>query len=428
MVDLTKSSNLRIVKAVPDPLGLYIRVGHNDHRTMSDMLANGNSSFFGAIFDPTKMKRQSELKDQILDNKLDAILDTRAMRSSTIGGYTDKLGELPWGSKRPHIIEDFQGVNGRRLANNISSFTCDKGFTQVMAPTHYFTDVNDTWFKTDIESACRLRDGLNRGKGSNIPIIYPLAISYATFRNQEKRREIIAQLQGVPMDSLWLMIDGMGRNSTATAVKNYLRASSDFQKLGVPIVADHIGGMIGLSLLAFGAVGGLAHGVGANERFSTTHWRKPPQKSSFGSQKQIYLPSIDSMLSEKEAEELLNSRRAKSFFACTNTSCCPRGVKDMFDQPSKHFLYQRMSEVAGLSNIPESLRPQRFLEQHLRPATDRALAAAKIDWKDDKSKKKMENNRKHLDALRISLGEQAKNKLPTTFAKHPAMRLSRSGS
>jgi hypothetical protein len=39
----------------------------------------------------------------------------------------------------------------------------------------------------------------------------------------------------------------------------------------------------------------------------------------------------------------------------------------------------------------------------------------------------MENNRKHLDALRISLEEQAKNKPPKTFAMNPVMRLSRSG-
>lgn len=428
MTDKSQNSRLRIVRAVPDPLGLYIRPGYNDHRVMSDLLANGNKLFFGAVFDPTKIERHSELKDQVLDNKLDAILDTRAMRSSTIGGYTDKMGLLPWGSKRPQIIDDFTGVNGRRLINNISAFACEKGFTQVMAPSHYLSEVNDPWLEIDIGSACRLRDSLNKNEGIRIPIIYPLAISYAVFRNAEKRGALIEKLKGLPIDSLWLMIDGLGRNSTATAVKNYIEASTDFQKLGIPIVADHIGGMFGLSLLAFGAVGGISHGVAANERFSTAHWRKPPQKGSFGSAKQIYLPSIDSMLLEKEAEELLSSRRAKSFFACNNTSCCPRGIKDMFDQPAKHFLYQRMSEVAGLSNMPENLRPQRFLEQHLRPATDKALAATKIEWSDEKSKNKMEKNRKHLDTLRISLGEQAKNKPPKTFAKHPAMRLSRSGS
>ena len=58
-----------------------------------------------------------------------------------------------------------------------------------------------------------------------------------------------------------------------------------------------------------------------------------------------------------------------------------------------------------LSQIPEQLRAQRFLDQRLRAATDRALAVANIDWHDEAMAKRTREQRKRLDALRIALGD-----------------------
>ena len=44
----------------------------------------------------------------------------------------------------------------------------------------------------------------------------------------------------------------------------------------------------------------------------------------------------------------------------------------------RHFLYQRTQQVAGLGQIPESLRPSQFLEEHLRRASDDVLLATKL--------------------------------------------------
>jgi len=89
---------------------------------------------------------------------------------------------------------------------------------------------------------------------------------------------------------------------------------------------------------------------------------------------------LDLLLKPKEAKALLASPRSKAMFGCRNTRCCPRGNTDLIENPGRHFLYQRIKEVGGLSQVPESLRPQRFLEQHLWPATDKALAAANLKW------------------------------------------------
>ena len=55
---------------------------------------------------------------------------------------------------------------------------------------------------------------------------------------------------------------------------------------------------MGLSLLAFGAVGGLSHGVTLGERFDTASWHKVPEegKKVFGAKMRIYLPMLDLML------------------------------------------------------------------------------------------------------------------------------------
>ncbi len=132
------------------------------------------------------------------------------------------------------------------------------------------------------------------------------------------------------------------------------------------------------------------------------------------------------MLQPRQAKMLLDSLpRARSLLVCGDTQCCPRGVTDMIENRAHHFLYQRIQEVLGLSRIPEQLRPQRFLDLHLRPTTDRALAAANINWDDDPMRKKTHDHRKRLDALRIALGDQALHSPPKSFALVPKRRAAR---
>lgn len=140
----------------------------------------------------------------------------------------------------------------------------------------------------------------------------------------------------------------------------------------------------------------------------------------------VYIPALDLLLKREVAQKLMDSsNRAKSLFGCTDTNCCARGVKDMLANPGRHFLYQRMKEVNSLSQIPETLRPQRFLDQHLRPTTDKAVAAAGINWEETELATKMQDNRKRLDALRVALGNLAESSPPKSFAAIPETRVAR---
>jgi hypothetical protein len=430
MINSASSRSLQPVRAVPDPLALWLRPGRVDHKGMLDMIASGDVACFGAVFDPVLSGIHAELREQVLRHRLDAVLDPKTQPAATPGGYTAALGALPWGVRRPHTLSDFEGISGRRLIAALKDFVLEKGFTQVIAPTRILTAGADPWLAVDIASTRRLREYLDRNGGGAIPIIYSLAVSYAVFRNREQRRLLVRGLRSVPVSELWLKVDGFGAAATPTGVRTYIEAGSDFHELDLPVLADHVGGVAGLSLMAFGAVAGIGHGVTLGERFDAAAWRRPSSDGGFGAHHRVYLPAIDVMLKPKEAEMLVGmSARTRSLFGCNDTRCCPRGVKDMVESPGRHFLYQRMRQISALGLIPEQLRPQRFLDQHVRSASDKAITAATINWPDDQigeiMAKKMQENRKRLDALRVALGNHAERSPPRSFAPLPKTRAAR---
>ena len=96
----------------------------------------------------------------------------------------------------------------------------------------------------------------------------------------------------------------------------------------------------------------------------------------------------------------------------------------MLQHPGRHFLYQRTREVGGLSQIPESLRRQRFLEEHVRLASDRALLATKLNLPEALAAKAVSQSAR-LDKMRIELAEYVRRHRDATFARHPVTRAAR---
>ena len=419
-------SRIRLIRAAPDPLGLYIRAGRNDQTTLLSFMASGDASLSGVVFDAKRVAKQRELLAQVLDQKLDAVLDPQTQAMATVAGYGSAMDCLPWCAKRAHTHDDFaRDLQRRRIAELIAQFVVEHGFTQVLAPTHLVAGADDPWLDIDVATANALRLALERGGAAHVQIIYSLAVSYDAFRVASKRTGILERLRASSADAIWLNVEGCGSDSNGTRVTRYADAAANFHVLGKPVVADHVGGLVGLSLLAFGAVGGLAHGVTLGERFDTNHWRKSSKGTPFAQHTRVYIPQLDWQLTRIDAERLFESgTKAKAAFGCHDTDCCARGITGMLQAPGRHFLYQRTREVGGLSQIPESLRPQRFLEEHVRPASDRALLATKLQLPQllaDKARLQS----KRLDDMRIELGEYARKHRDATFARHPVTRVAR---
>lgn len=418
----------RSVRPAPEPLGLYLRAGRNDHLELMNLLAAGDTGCFGIVFDATLEARHQELKEQVLAHRLDAILDTKAMQLALPGGYTSTVAKLPWAnSKRVHMLVDFQGLAGRRLIAAVGNHAVEHGYTEVMSPTHLLREFDDPWLVTDVESTRSLREYLDQNGGREIPLIHPLAISYEILRTPHMRAHIVNALVNLKADTIWLRVDGFnGSRATPTAVKNFIAAAEDFHQLGRKLVADCVGGKVGLALMAFGAVGGIAHGIGVLEKFDSVHLRSTKQGPGFTPAMRVYFPRIDALLTPKEAEQLLGaSPQAKAIFCCRDTHCCKRGLKDMTGNPKRHYVVQRMQEVAELSRFPEPIRAQRFLELFMRPTTDTALQAASQAVGDESFAKKLQQNRKRLDALRVALGNQLEKAPPHSYAEVPETRAAR---
>lgn len=420
---------VRLVRPAPDPLGLYVRAGRVDQKDLQNFIAAGLAAFSGVVFEAKRVHQQKELLSLLLERRLDAVLDPQTQAMATIGGYDRSMDGLPWSKKQPHSKADFATPFQRRqLADEIAQFAAKYGFTQVLAPTHVIIGPDDPWLAIDVACAKTLRSALERHGAGHVQLNYSLAISYEAFRTPAKRQAVLAQLHGVAADCLWLNIDGCGSASSPTAIMRYGDAAVDFQALGIPVVADHAGGLMGLSLLAFGAVGGLAHGVTLGERFDASSWHKPRQGQAFSPKVRVYIPQLDLLLPRDDAEKFFESGggKARSAFGCRDTHCCARGIIDMLDAPGRHFLYQRTRQVAGLAQIPESLRPSQFLEEQVRRASDLALMATKLTLPDMLAQKAVKQS-KRLNDLRIVLGPYAQKRRGASFARHPMTRIAREG-
>ena len=73
--------------------------------------------------------------------------------------------------------------------------------------------------------------------------------------------------------------------------------------------------------------------------------------------------------------------------------------------------------------VPDHIRAQHFLEETLRPATDAAVYAESLTF-DSKEKlaKRMRENRKVLDRLRVGLGKFVQEDSVFSFSRKPLRR------
>ena len=305
----------------------------------------------------------------------------------------------------------------------------EHGFSQVFAPTHYFRNAEDGWFALDVENAARFRAASDRAGGKDIEIIYSLCTNYACFRDEDERDSVIENLSELPIRSVWLRIDGCGSDSTAAAVRNYAIACEDMARLDLPLIGDQIGGLPGLSLLSLSAFGGLSTGLGIGERFDAGHWHRERKGRPYSPHAGVYLQSVDLSLAVDEARELFDrNARLKGQFGCSDANCCPRGVTDMLERPTQHFVTQRVQQISELSQQPESVRAAVFLERHIRPMTDRVLQLSKATGISDSLRERFAKHRKRMDAIRIAFTKLAELNQTAKHARLPQTRAMREHS
>lgn len=408
----------------PARLGYYLRVGRNDHRTVANLLAEGERAYLGLVVEAPHVGRHRELIASATALGLDVVLDTKSQPAAFIGGYSRGLGDLPWGLGRQAMLADYSGDQGMRRADEIANFVLDHRLSAVIAPTHLLASANDPWFAADRRVASRIRTLLPSGIG----FVYSLAVPMQLLRDVGEREALVEGLRAVDMDALWLKIENFGADATGDKVRAYVEAAEAFHDLGVPLIADHVAGLPSLASLAFGAVGGIAHGIMMFEGFRASGWRRPPNGDARTPSPRVYLQSMDMLVSRDQATAFFeHSTRVKGQHACRDPRCCARGPRDMLEHPARHYCYAHARQVEALSATPAAQRVSAFMDGAVRPRSDALAAAASLKLGDEKLLGTLQKRHRSMGRLRGVLAHMAENFEPASIAQSPLSREQREG-
>lgn len=390
---------MRPLRPVSDPIGSYLRVGSKDHTFLAQMLVDGRSIGSGLVADPAQLKQHKDLWTEARQQGVETVLDPRSLELSTPGGILrGGARDLTWAPRDLHTPDSLYGRAGEDLSDQLVDMVSTAGHTAVLSPTHLLASPRDPWLDVDADLTHALRSSLNGAGLQHVPIYYPLITKTENFFDSDWRTIVVGYLRQLPIDAVWLRIHPFGTaKSGPLTLKRYLAACRDLHQLGRPLVGEHTGA-VGVGLVAFGALGGVESGVTVNDHTDLSDWlRVPTKRGGGGGEARIYLHQLGTFLAWSKAEALLNRSGMKAAHGCLDTSCCPRGWKDMQLRYREHFVTQRAREVGALSQVPETLRAGHYLENFLRPASDRAVRAAEVE-------PGLLSTRKRLDSWRGTFG------------------------
>lgn len=412
----------------PQAFGFFVRVGRNDHRELLHLISTGERGIFGFVIEARYIERQKDLIEEAGRKGFDVVLDPMTQHMGLVGGHRQDFARLPWGLNRHHNVVDFDDQAGRTRAAQIVEMAVKNGFTQILGPTHLLTGPNDPWLRRDINMMNWTAEYVRSG-GPELGLIYSLALPMSILRRSQERRAIIAAIADASFDAIWLKVENFGSDATGEKMAAYIEACRDLHQFGCPLLGDHVGGLPGLGVLAFGAVGGIAHGVTLLESFRAASWRRPPELGGGPGGWRVYLPQLDMRLKPKAAELLFRaSPRIKALCGCRDTHCCPRGVPDMVTHPARHAIYQRAREVEHLSAVPQSVRPADYLDNRVRKVSDDVARVAAFPGVDDSLLKALRRKQEEMSRMRQTIAHLVAGAGSASVAMAPSRRSEGKGS
>ena len=392
--------------ALRSPICHAIRTGESSYRQLEHLYAQGRLPSETIIVDASKARFQREFIRSVREKGSDIILDTKAAELSEIGKFHGAARGAPWAPEenRPLILSDFEPGSKIDLYGKIARHAVDLGVTAVMAPTHFLrAGVNEPWLNADRAAVLSLRTELDREAGATIAIDYPLILPHTRLLDPAHRLELIDALKDLPIDNLAIRLSGFGANSGPLTVSRVLIALGDLHRLGYPIILDHVGGLVGLSTLAFGVASGIAHGIGEHDRFDARDWHKPPKdrssESTFGRSTYVPLPGFDKSFRKTDLQAIAAAPGGRRLVSCQDPTCCAHGLKSTLENPRAHIAYQKRRTVSTLYQIPNSRRIGHFLNVEMRDAERKAGDLVHLNLEDDKLKTTLIAGRKRIDSM-----------------------------
>lgn len=353
------------------PIARSLRIGDN-HKQLAGLHAGGRLPVDRVVFDASRFKRQREFAVELHEADVHLVLDTEAAELAALAKFEGHVRNAPWAWSAPLGPDRIQDT-AVDVCGAIARFAVDNRFDTVLAPSHFLGDPKfDGWLQIDRASCAKLRAALDREGGEHVVIDYPVIVPTTMLIDRLRWAEIVASLSDMPVGNAWLRISGLEAEVGPSTIKRYLDALIACQGSGVPIVADHIGGLAGLATLALGAASGIAGGAGELERFDASRWHKSPpvrrDDASFGRKSRISMPGLQGSLTCEEVSVLASARGGRKLCACAYRACCPHGYDSMHNDLRGHSVRQQAKAVSALEKVPDLLRASHFLDGPLAEA------------------------------------------------------------
>lgn len=386
-------------------LDWYVRPGRSGSGRLAHLISQNRTPCDGVVLDPAMWPRQSELATVAQAAGIETILDPRSLELSSPGGLERPgIARLPWCTQRVDTPQTLADVDARRrFLGPIAEFAVQNSVSAVLAPTHFVDTSDDPWLDIDDLLVVDLRRELDGRGGEDILLHRPLYVHAKLFRRPDSVEKLASRLRTTHFSQLWLAVHPFGTASSGSvALKRYIEACRILGAVEVPLVAMRTG-TVGLLLMAIGAVSAMECGITDGEGFDVTHHTTPPRppengRPIIGSTPRIYIPSLGLFLTTREAEAFFAVRGMKPRHLC-QSGCCPRGYVDMVNKRVDHFLLTRKSEVERLSAIPPRHRGKIYLDEFLRPASDRAVAATRAHARIPKVRARLDDWRQTVSGI-----------------------------
>jgi hypothetical protein len=402
---------LPTVRATAQPVGHFYRVGDTGHRQLADLHAEGRFSPKRVVVDASRLHHQRELMRALRASGAQIILDTKAAELGAPAKFSGFASGAPWsecGGGGPLGPDHFSPRASTDVIDRIARFAVENSVHRVLAPTHWLAAGADSdWFDVDRRACVALRNELDRAGGERIAIDYPLIVPHVAIDEVDERGRFIGGLKDLPFENLWLRASGFGADAGPLTTRRYINSLSAMHNVGHPIVADYLGGLIGLAAVSFGAIGGFAEGIGELERFDARGWDKPPRTSEddqeFGRAKRIAVSGFGRSITLSELKLLHDAKGGRRLVVCNDRNCCRHGMPDMMANPKRHTVYQRIQQIRELERIPDLNRAQHFLEGEMTRADRLARQVKDLNTGDERLKKRMMDHSHRMEKLRSTL-------------------------
>ena len=397
-------SNIHILHR-PAPLpAAFLRVGHTGQHKLEALLAADRLPYRRFVFDAAYLASQGDLRQAVARAGGEIVLDLNAAETAAPGRFASAVARLPWSNPdRPWTPADFGAGRNDDLCRRMAEFVLQAGAQAVLAPTHAIE--GGAWGDVDRRAVEGLRRELDRVGAASVAIDHMVIIGARELRDATECRAAIDAAADLPVQNIWLRVGGFGATATGVGTRQLIEAVRRLHALGRPLIIDMAGGFPALSALAFGAVGGISHGVAQRETFDLAAWRKPPpERKGGGLQTRIYLADLDRYFDAKQTKAFFAARGIRSRFACADSTCCQSGVEDMLENPHAHFLTQRHRQIEALGRVPEDRRAEHFLLHSMDLALRSTRQAAKLKFADETVQKAVADAKARLGRLRDALG------------------------